>query len=89
MKNWRRIVGREVIIMYIKFITVYNCNLLCLGVFDDDFLFWQKRLGYVSFFLLNKFFFKYLVVGLFLIKFQDNKVCDICVLSLLKVYKLN
>ncbi|XP_021721230.1 uncharacterized protein LOC110688773 [Chenopodium quinoa] len=54
-------------------------NLTCLSVVEDDPLLWHKRFGHASFSLLDKLRSRNLVVGLPIIKFLQNKVCDACV----------
>ncbi|XP_021728393.1 uncharacterized protein LOC110695472 [Chenopodium quinoa] len=54
-------------------------NLICLSVVEDDPLLWHKRFGHASFSLLDKLRSRNLVVGLLIIKFLQNKVCDACV----------
>ncbi|XP_021731349.1 uncharacterized protein LOC110698260 [Chenopodium quinoa] len=54
-------------------------NLTCLSVVEDDPLLWHKRFRHASFSLLDKLRSRNLVVGLPVIKFLQNKVCDACV----------
>nr|XP_009602469.1 uncharacterized protein LOC104097589 [Nicotiana tomentosiformis] len=56
-----------------------NGDLNCLSAIDDDAELWHKRLGHVSFTLLNKLVRKNLVRGLPKSSFKDHKVCDACV----------
>ncbi|XP_021718849.1 uncharacterized protein LOC110686539 [Chenopodium quinoa] len=53
-------------------------NLTCLSVVEDDPLLWHKRFGHASFSILDKLRSRNLVVGLPIIKFLQNKVCDAC-----------
>lgn len=53
-------------------------ELTCLGALDNYLLLWYKKLGYVSFSLLNKLVLKDLVVGLPKSKFKEDKICDAC-----------
>jgi len=53
-------------------------NLTCLSSLNDDVMFWHKWLGYASLPLLNKLVSKDPVVGLASIKYNDDKVCDVC-----------
>ncbi|XP_070031839.1 uncharacterized mitochondrial protein AtMg00300-like [Nicotiana tomentosiformis] len=61
------------------FESLYNGDLKCLSVVDDDAELWHRRLGHVSFMLLNKLVKKDLVHGLPKSSFKDHKVCDVCV----------
>ncbi|XP_021766287.1 uncharacterized protein LOC110730772 [Chenopodium quinoa] len=54
-------------------------SLTCLSVVEDDPLLWHKRFGHARFSLLDKLRSRNLVVGLPIIKFLQNKVCDACV----------
>ncbi|XP_021747543.1 uncharacterized protein LOC110713397 [Chenopodium quinoa] len=54
-------------------------DLTCLSIVEDDPLLWHKRFGHASFSLLEKLRARNLVVGLPIIKFLQNKVCDACV----------
>nr|XP_016459601.1 PREDICTED: uncharacterized protein LOC107783142 [Nicotiana tabacum] len=56
-----------------------NGDLNCLSAIDDDAELWHRRLGHVSFTLLNKLVRKNLVRGLPKSSFKDHKVCDACV----------
>ena len=58
--------------------SLYQNNLTCLSVLNDDVMLWHKRLGHASLSLLNKLVSRDLVVGLPSIKYNDDKVCDAC-----------
>ena len=53
-------------------------NLTCLSALKDNVMLWHKRLGHASLSLLNKLISKELVVELPSIKFNDDKVSDVC-----------
>ena len=53
-------------------------HLTCLSALNNDVMFWHKRLGHASLFLLSKLVSKDLVVKLPSIKYNDDKVCDAC-----------
>ncbi|XP_049414870.1 uncharacterized protein LOC125877656 [Solanum stenotomum] len=54
-------------------------NLTCLSSQTDNANIWYRRLGHVSFSLLNKLVAGELVPGLPKLKFSNNKVCEACV----------
>ena len=53
-------------------------TLTCLSALDDDATLWHKRLGHASLSILNELVSKDLVVGLPTIKYNDEKVCELC-----------
>lgn len=53
-------------------------KLSCLSALDIDSFLWNKRLGHVSFLLLNKPITKGLVLRLPKSKFWKDKICDAC-----------
>jgi len=53
-------------------------HLTCFSALDDDIMLWHKRLGHACLSLLNKLVSKDLVVGQPSIKFNDDKVCNVC-----------
>jgi len=53
-------------------------HVTCLSALDDGVMLWHKRLDLASLSLLIKLISKDLVVGLPSIKYNDDKVCDVC-----------
>jgi len=53
-------------------------NLTYLSALNDHVMLWHKRLGHASLSFFNKLISKDLVVGLPFIKYNDDKVCEIC-----------
>ncbi|XP_075092292.1 putative mitochondrial protein AtMg00300 [Nicotiana tabacum] len=81
------LVTGEVVLMTKRFKNIYvadfeslnNGDITFLSVVDDDVELWHRRLGYVSFSLLNKLVKKDLVRGLPKSRSKDHKLCDACV----------
>ncbi|KAH0683294.1 hypothetical protein KY289_021046 [Solanum tuberosum] len=57
----------------------YGDDLTCLSAPSENANLWHMSLGHVSSSLLNKVVYRDLVRGLRKLKFNDNKVCDVCV----------
>ncbi len=53
-------------------------NNYCFFSKDDDLWLWYKRIVYINMDYLNKLILKDLVVGLFKLKFEKDKLCDVC-----------
>ncbi|XP_070045888.1 uncharacterized protein [Nicotiana tomentosiformis] len=58
--------------------TIFDNELTCLSVLDNDPLIWHKRLGHASLSQLNQLVSKNLVIGLPNIKFKEDKVWEAC-----------
>lgn len=58
--------------------TTRGDNLICLKVQDETSDLWNRRLGHISPFLLNKLVSKDMVHGLPRINFNNIKVCEAC-----------
>lgn len=77
----------EVILIEKRFKSMYVADLdsisgdslTCLSAVEDNAALWHRRLGHVSFSLLNKLVSKELVRGVPKMKFSENKICDACV----------
>ncbi|XP_070048833.1 uncharacterized mitochondrial protein AtMg00300-like [Nicotiana tomentosiformis] len=61
------------------FESLQNGDIICLTAVDDDAELWHRRLGHISFTLLNKLVRKDLVRSLPKSSFKDHKMCDACV----------
>lgn len=70
--------GTKLIIKLIILSSPKN-ELSCLNGLDIDSSMWHKRLGHVSFSLLNKLITKDVVLGLSKLKFREDKICDACI----------
>ncbi len=65
--------------VYITYLSQIPQNsALCLSVVEDDQWLWHKRLGHVSFTLLNKLRTQDLVIGLPNIKYVADQLCQEC-----------
>ena len=55
-----------------------DCNAKCLNTFNEDSWLWHRRLGHISFDHLSRINSKESVKGIPYLKFEKDRICDVC-----------
>ena len=58
-----------------------DCNATCLNAFNEDSWLWHRRRGHILFDHLSKINNKEVVKGISYLKFEKDRICDMCQLG--------